>query len=141
MMMSVMQCVAIGCWPQGMSAHSLSVLGRGLYVEQIAHYHKAFPVDQLLIVNYDDLQIDPNSTVNTVLQHIGLPALDVSAITQQDLKSIIIKNFGSSDDAINDEFELGTTPIPDHVRAKLQQLYAPHNNRLFDQIGMDFEWK
>ena len=40
---------------------------------------KAFPVEQLLIINYDDLQTNPNTTINTVLQHIGLPALDVSA--------------------------------------------------------------
>ena len=70
------------CWPTGLSANiGGHYLARGLYAAQLAHYQRAFPPRQLLVLADTELQAAPNATLNRVFAHVGLAPRDMSGVT------------------------------------------------------------
>ncbi len=47
-----------------------------------------FPKDQLLIVDHDELLTDTNTTINTILDFVGLPRIDVSFHTTDSINKM-----------------------------------------------------
>jgi hypothetical protein len=56
-----------------------SVLGQGLYAEQIARYDQYFSRDQFLILIYEDIRRDPVSFMKTIYGFLGIDSTFVSS--------------------------------------------------------------
>jgi Sulfotransferase domain len=91
---------------------------RGVYAEQIEHLQSLFPPDRLLVL---DFLADPSAGLQAVLSFLGLGPFEAPI----DLKA---HNAGRYAD-----MEAGT-------RERLVAFFAPHNERLYGLLGVDFGW-
>lgn len=94
---------------------------RGMYMDQIEHWLKYFPAEQIKIVNQADLKTQPQALMNTITTFIGLP--------EHDFGSFERKNKGHY-----------TEPMEERARQYLTELFRPHNRRLFEFLGEDWGW-
>ena len=97
-----------------------SYLARGRYVQQVAAWIEAFPIEQLLILPSEDLYTNPGSVYQRVLGFLGLPALDLPSYRRHN--------------------GLPAARLDHAVRRRLAEYFAPHNQALFELLGMDFGW-
>ena len=82
------------CWPTGVGADiKRDFLVRGMYHWHILSYLRHFDREQLLVVADSDLLTNANETVNRVFAHVGLPPLDVSAASEEELQRLIDKAY------------------------------------------------
>ncbi len=93
---------------------------RGIYVDQLDRWSKLFSRDQFLLIKSDDLFTNPAKTVERVIRFLGLIDWEFNLDK--------IYNPGGDYPEID--------PI---IRQRLDRFYAPHNQRLFDSWGVDFE--
>lgn len=101
-----------------------SHLRRGLYHEQLSIYFAHFSREQILVLDNRLLKTATQSTLDRVTRFLNLPSFnwsDVSALTA---------NTGTYDGMLSDK-----------TRASLREFYQPHNERLYQLLGHDFEWK
>ena len=101
-----------GCW---------SYLARSRYAEQIERWLKHFPREQLLVVKAEDLFVTPERTLEQVFSFLELPAH----------RSERTARLNSGDDYDG---------VPPAVRATLSEYFRPHNERLYELVGVDFGW-
>lgn len=99
-----------------------SYLTRGIYVDQLLHWFKIFPREQLLILKSEDLYQNPSATVNQVLDFLELPSLELPMYHPY--------NSSTHDVEISPEFE-----------QDLQEFFRPHNQRLVELLGNHFKWE
>lgn len=102
-----------GCW---------SYLARSRYAEQVERWLELFPREQLLFLKAEDLFSAPAETHAAVHEFLGLPAVP----SEQAAKL----NAGGEYAGLSPE-----------TRAKLQDYFRPHNERLYELIGADFGWE
>lgn len=102
----------------------LRILSQGIYVDQLLRWSEFFPRDQMLVLKSEDFFDDPRRTLNAVLDFFDLPAWepDDSELSQK-------RNKGP--------YEQGMEP---GTRRRLEEFYEPHNQRLYDYLGVDFGW-
>ncbi len=99
-----------------------SYVARGRYDEQVARLLDAFPRDRVLVLAAESFFAAPRDVYARVLAVRGLPPCPlVDAPTL---------NRGAADDAMSDD-----------VRARLTELFRPHNERLFALLGEHFDWR
>lgn len=98
-----------------------SHLCRGVYVDQIANWHKHFPKEQMLIIRSEDFFEDTPGIYRDVLRFLGLPFFE--------LKNYRPANVGGY-----------TTPMDPVLRARLVEYFRPHNRRLEEYLGRPFDW-
>jgi len=103
----------IGCW---------SYLMRSRYAEQIERWFQFFPREQFLFVKTDDLELDPQRTLDQVYAFLGLPPH-----TNAQLGHLHVAP--------------RYDPIPSAVRQQLAEYFRPHNERLYELVGIDFGWE
>jgi hypothetical protein len=99
----------------------LSYLSKGIYADQLARWFEHFPRESFLILNSEEMFANPRGSYRQTTDFIGLPPFelqDVAARNQHGYAS----NFEEAD------------------RKDLIDFYAPHNRRLYDLIGRDFDW-
>jgi hypothetical protein len=97
-----------------------SYRARGRYAEQLERWLEVFDRSRLLVLRSDDLFGDPETAVNRVLRHAGLPAGASGPFPRQN--SLVYDG------------------IPTSVRKRLTREFAPHNARLADAFGPEFAW-
>jgi hypothetical protein len=97
-----------------------SYVARGRYLSQLAAYHHYFPRDQLLVLRSEDYFADARGTLARVLEFLGLGP-DVP-------------------DAIRFPAPLRRPAVPAPAAERLRRLFAPHNERLYRYLGVDFGW-
>jgi Sulfotransferase domain len=96
---------------------------RGIYVDQLQRWHKHFAPDQLLVLRSEDLFADPVRTVGTVHEFLDLPKGDTNITSPTKKRN-------------RRTFQ----PMAPATRQRLEQFFEPHNQRLYEYLGVDFDW-
>jgi hypothetical protein len=98
-----------------------SYLARGIYVDQLQSWHRVFPREQLLIVSSEEFFASPADVFTRVLEFLELPRMT-------------LRQF--------DRFQSATySEMPSAERTWLQNYFKPHNERLYNYLGRDFQWE
>lgn len=97
-----------------------SYLTRGHYADQLQTWLQYFPQEQLLILKSEDLYHNPAGTFNRVLTFLNLPP--------HPLKTYAKHNAGDY------------PPINPTTYQHLKDYFRPHNGRLTDLLGREFNW-
>jgi hypothetical protein len=102
----------IGCW---------SYLMRSRYAEQLERWLEFFPREQFHFLTLEQLATDPQATLDRVHEFLELPAH-----AQPQLQAMHVAPRYES---------IGATE-----RRGLTDYFRPHNERLYELIGVDFGW-
>lgn len=95
---------------------------RGRYAEQLELWFRHFPREQLLIVQSEQYQKQPDKVMAQVCAHLRLAAWD--GFEHKKL------NVGGYNSTINSE-----------TWENLAAYYEPHNQKLYELLGVDYGWK
>lgn len=98
-----------------------SYKSRGIYVDQLAYWRQFFPREQLLILSSEDLYAEPARVMMEVQDFLGLPVKTV--------RNYKAYNKGSYHEDLEPQ-----------LRKHLQEIFAPHNQRLYGFLERDFGW-
>jgi hypothetical protein len=93
-------------------------------VDQLLRWTEFFPREHLLVLKSEDLFDSPNETMRVVLDFLDLPEWNPGII-----KHGISRNEGS--------YEGETNPV---TRRRVEEYFEPHNQRLYDFLGVDLGW-
>jgi hypothetical protein len=102
----------LGCW---------SYLWRSSYAEQIERWFELFPRERFLFLKTDDLDSDAQRTLDRTYEFLELPAY-----SNQQLPRLHTAP----------EYE----PLSAETREQLVEHFRPHNERLYELLGIDFGW-
>ena len=92
----------------------------GMYVNHLQRWMGFFSSKQILILRSQDLFADPPATVTRVLRFLELPARELGDYSNRNPG-----NYPDMDSA---------------TRKRLIDYFGPHNQRLYDYLGVDFGW-
>jgi hypothetical protein len=95
---------------------------RGFYAEQLERFLTRFPRAQLLVLESRRLRDRPDEVIDEVSDFLGVPRME-----HQGKRSAI--HVGEYDQK-----------PPAETASLLRRVYRPHNERLFELLGRDFDW-
>lgn len=98
-----------------------SYKSRGIYIEQIADWMQYFSGEQLLVLSSEDLYTEPARVMMEVQEFLHLPP--------KTLRKYKAYNKGSYSEDMEPK-----------LRTHLQEVFAPHNQRLYRFLERDFGW-
>jgi hypothetical protein len=98
-----------------------SYLSRGIYVDQLLRWFEFFGKGQMLILKSEDFFERTPEVLNRTLSFLGLPDWTPEAW------EIFLKG----------NYEREMAPA---TRRQLETYFEPHNRRLYDCLGVDFDW-
>jgi hypothetical protein len=101
----------IGCW---------SYLMRGRYAEQLERWMTLFGRDQFHFLTLEQLADDPQRALDDVHHFLGIPGHEYAALPR--LHAAQYDSIGAD------------------AREKVTDYFRPHNERLYELVGIDFEW-
>lgn len=101
----------------------MSFVRAGLYAEQIEHYLKHFDRSQMLVFESRQLMSDTRRALDSICDFLGLARHAWSAYTLEMIGAYPYE-----------------APLPGAVRDELADFYRPHNERLYELLGVDFGW-
>jgi hypothetical protein len=93
---------------------------RSVYVHQVAEFYKHFPREQILVLPSETLYADPIAVGGSVQSFLGLQPRPPRAIRRI--------NSG--------KYTPPHGPVMDYLRS----YFKPHNERLYEFLGVDFGW-
>jgi hypothetical protein len=99
-----------------------SYLYRSRYAEQLEPWLELFPREQFLFVKAEDMFADPQRELDAAHQFLGLPPHQPEHVSQLNVSP-------------------EHTSLPDDVRERLVDYFRPHNERLYELVGIDFGWE
>jgi hypothetical protein len=102
-----------------------SYLSRGVYVDQLKEWRKYFDKDQLLVLKSEDFLERPADTLASVHEFLGLPLWEAGDLLGDDPELSHKGSYRELDPA---------------VRERLKSYFEPHNQRLYEFLGVDFGW-
>ena len=97
-----------------------SYLSRGIYINQLDNWARYFDRTQILVLKSEDLYGSPSTTLEQVFGFIDLPNWE-----------------------LNDYRKYNPTHYPEMnaaTRKRLVDYFRPHNQRLYEYLGVDFDW-
>jgi hypothetical protein len=94
---------------------------RGHYVDQLEHLESIFGRERVLVIDSGDFFADPGPVYDQVLEFLGLPDCGRPAFTPQNARP--------------------RWPMPESVRARLEEHYRPHDERLAAWLGREPSWR
>ncbi len=98
-----------------------SYLSRGIYVDQLENWTRFFDRDQILVLKSEDFNDDPVATLEQIAEFIDLPKWELN-----EYKKYHYAHYPEMDAAI---------------RKRLTTYFEPHNQRLYEFLGMDLGWE
>lgn len=98
-----------------------SYLLRGIYVDQLKRLNNYFSKDQIIILKSEDFFKDPQASFEQVIQFLGLPDWQV-----KDFRKANVGYYSKMDTV---------------MRNRLIDYFAPHNQRLYEYLGINFGWE
>lgn len=97
-----------------------SYLARGIYVEQLRDWINVFPREQFLFLSSEEFNANPQKVVNEVHRFIGVTQTEIPA---------------------NKRYNVGAYKVMSQaLREELVDFFRPHNQRLFERLGLEFDW-
>ena len=104
-----------------MAAHrNFSYVGRGMYADQLERWFKVFPRQQFLILRSEDFFKNPAQACQQIYRFLDLPEWDP----------------GFYDNSNPGKYD----PMNPETRKRLDAFFRPHNQRLYEMVGVDFGW-
>ncbi len=97
-----------------------SYLMRSRYAEQLDHWFELFPREQFYFVKTEDLASKPAEALAGVHRFLGLPHHE-----RDEHSSFHVGHYA---------------PMSADTRAKLVEYFRPHNEQLYELVGIDFGW-
>jgi len=98
-----------------------SYLARSRYAEQLERWLELFPREQFLFLKAEDLFADPGTALAATYDYLGLPQHRPDGASR--LNSA---QYGA---------------IQPDLRAEYTEYFRPHNERLYELVGIDFGWE
>jgi hypothetical protein len=102
----------VACW---------SYLMRSRYAEQLERWLAYFPREQFHFLTLEDLAADPQRALDGVHAFLELP--------------------DRQPDQLQARFAFEYDRLPDETRGELEAYFRPHNERLYELLGVDFGWE
>jgi hypothetical protein len=102
------------------SHQNYSYLARGVYVDQIARWLAVFPRERLLVVQAETLYADPLPHFEQAHRFLNLPAWQKKGYQRPRAE--------------------GYPRLDARTRERLAAYFEPHNRRLYDVLGVRFDW-
>ena len=100
-------------------------LSRGIYVDQLQRWSEFFGDEQMLVLKSEDFFKRKSDTMKLVMDFLDLPDWESEA----EPESSKIRNKGRY-----------TQPMDPAIRQRLDDYFRPHNQRLYEHLGVDFGW-
>jgi hypothetical protein len=101
-----------------------SYISRGIYVDQLLRWFEFFDQDQMLILKSEAFFERPVETLKVVLNFLELPEWEPEASELQEKRHQ--GGYGQKMDP--------------STRRRLEAYFEPHNQRLYEYLGVDFGW-
>jgi hypothetical protein len=98
-----------------------SYLARGIYQEQLERWTKLFSRERLLVLKSEDLYDDPGGTLRKVAEFLDLPPWQLSTYKPYNLARY--------------------APLDASTKERLMAYFEPHNQRLYEFLGVDLGWE
>jgi hypothetical protein len=105
---------------EAIEQHNSSYLPRGIYVDQLLRWSEYFSKEQMLILKSEDFFKHTTETLTLVQDFLDLP--------HQRLDLPPRKTDGRYE------------PMDPSTRRRLEAYFEPHNQRLYEYLGVDFGW-
>jgi hypothetical protein len=102
------------------SHRTRSYLSRGIYVDQLMEWSRFFPRRKMLVLKSEDLFDDTTNALEHVLNFLAIPHWAPKAYSIPNKREYT-----------------GLDPL---VRQRLDEYYEPHNQRLYEYLGVDLGW-
>jgi hypothetical protein len=96
-------------------------LTRGIYINQLQQIFKLFKRSRVLVLNFDDLILDPSSLMKKVFDFLSVRAFEIN--------HDIVYNKGTK------------KTISAGLEEKVDEFYIPYNRKLFDLLGYSLDWQ
>ncbi len=109
-----------GAIPFSRPLWNYSYVLRGIYADQLLRWMAQFPAEQVLVLPSETLFRDPPAVVHRVWSFLELAPANVNVPTKHR--------------------SLSSTPMTATARQLLTAFYRPHNDRLFNILGVDYGW-
>jgi hypothetical protein len=97
-------------------------LSGGIYLEQLKTWFDVFPKNQILILKSEDLFMNPHQVYQTVLNFLELPSWQ---LRECEPKNQAISPYGK---------------MNADTRQQLREYFSPHNQLLYEYLGVNFNW-
>lgn len=97
-----------------------SYMARGCYAVQLARWLQVFPREQLMVVCAEELFDKPRLALESLARFLDLTEYDTQSFPRRNSR----------------EYDALEPP----VRARLDEHFAPHNERLFQLLGRELPW-
>jgi hypothetical protein len=105
---------------ESVSHRTRSYLRRGIYIDQLLIWSSFFPREQMLILKSEDLFDDTTKVLERMLDFLK------------------ISHWAPETYSIPNKREYtGVSPL---IRQRLDEYYKPHNERLYEYLGVDLGW-
>ena len=101
-------------------------LTRGIYVDQLKRWFEFFPQEQISIIKFEDFAADPTVTYRQVLSFLDLPSWELKEYKQYN--------------SYEKRTSMSYPPMDAETRSNLVNYFKPHNEKLYDYLGIDFGW-
>jgi hypothetical protein len=105
----------------GVARARYSYLARGIYANQLPSWFEHFDSSQMLILQSETFFDNPASTLNRVIDFLGLEPMTLSTDYQYPT--------------------VARSPLNDATHANLVEFFKPHNERLYNLIGTEYDWE
>lgn len=96
-------------------------LSRGIYADQLHRWMTLFPQQQLFVMQSEAFYRSPKESVARIVDFLGLPDWDLN-ISREHRR-------------------IDQPPMSESTRAWLEAFFRPHNERLFDLLGAEYDWR
>ena len=103
-----------------------SYVARGIYVDQLARWMERFPRRRILVVRSEDLYERAPQTFAGILDFLELPEWQPAEF----------RNYSYAERSRPDG-----PAMPEADRSRLEEIFAPHNRRLYELLDTDFAWE
>jgi hypothetical protein len=97
-----------------------SYLARGLYYEQLKKWRSYFPEEQFIVIGFEEFHTKPLEIYKRVTRFLNLPDWELCSFRSH--------NAGKYPEMAKE------------IRDTLNAYFAPHNQLLYDYLGVDFGW-
>lgn len=99
---------------------NFSYIARGRYAGQLERIFELFPRERVMVFSSERLSRQPSQVYAEMLQFLGLPPYELERFRRHNARSY--------------------PPMDPEVRARLQDYFAPENEKLSKLLGADFGW-